>query len=149
MVFQAAGLGVPVLGRGWAQLDPKRWPIELVDDLREHQQDRPTGTRIFCEYTYGGFIIYHAPGYRVFIDDRCELFGDDFLLRFVWAKDGLNDNLYEHPAEPFAEWQAQYGSFDLALVETGGGFDQALASMPTAWEMVRGTGTATLYKKVK
>ena len=41
--------------------------------------DRPPGTRIFCEYAYGGFLIYHAPGYRVFIDDRCELFGDEFL----------------------------------------------------------------------
>lgn len=149
LLLQIAGAPVPVLGRGWAQLDPKIWPIELVAELRGHQYDRPAGTRIFCEYTYGGFIIYHAPGYRVFIDDRCELFGDDFLLKFVWTKDWLSGDMFESPAEPFAEWQAQYGSFDLALVETDGGFDRALASMPIAWERVRRTDTATLYKKTQ
>ena len=149
LVVQLIGVTVPVLGRGWAQLDPKIWPVELVGDLREHQHDRPTGTRIFCEYTYGGFIIYHAPGYRVFIDDRCELFGDEFLVRFVLTKEWLAGDVYESPAEPFAEWQAQYGAFDLALVETDGGFDRALASLPVAWEVVRRTNTATLYKKVQ
>jgi hypothetical protein len=149
LVLQWAGASVPVLGRGWAQHDPKRWPVELIPELREHQNDRPTGARIFCEYTYGGFIIYHAPGYRVFIDDRCELFGDDFLVKFVGIELELRANVYSNPAEPFAEWQAQYGSFDMALVATDGGFDRGLASMPVAWEVVRRTDTATLYKKVQ
>ena len=106
----------------------------------------PDGTRIFNEYAYGGFLIHHAPGYRVFIDDRCELFGDEFLTRFVLTKDLLGGGLYENPAEPFAEWQAEHGSFDVALVEPGGGFDVALSKIP-AWEVVRRTDTATLYRK--
>lgn len=146
LIFQAAGIGVPVLGRGWARLDPTIWPVELLPELRAHEYDRPGGTRIFDEYHYGGFLIQQTPGYRVFIDDRCELFGDQFLIRFVVTKDLLADNLYESPAQPFAEWQAEYGPFDLALVETGGGFDLALARIP-AWEVVRRTETATLYRK--
>src|SRR5262249_3407277 len=114
--------------------------------LKEHQYDRPKGTRIFCEYAYGGFLIYYCPGYRVFVDDRCELFGDDFLTHFVLSKEWLAHDLFELPAEPFAEWQAAYSPFDFALVETGGGFDHALGQIE-AWEMVRSTETATLYRK--
>ncbi len=142
------GLSVPVVGRDWAQLDPKRWPVELLPELREHQfENRETGTRIFCEYSYGGFLIQQAPGYRVFIDDRCELFGDDFLVRFVVTKSLLETNRYDHPGEPFAEWQAEYGSFDYALVESGGGFDMGLHALPNAWVELRRTDTATLYRK--
>lgn len=147
LLLQAVGAPVPILGRGWAKLDPTIWPVELLPELREHERDRPAGTRIFCEYSYGGFLIYHAPGYRVFIDDRCEVFGDKFLTEFVNTKAKLYDHEYEHPAEPFAEWQQQYGAFDLALVESGGGFDIALFEMPQAWEEVRRTETATLYRK--
>lgn len=156
IVLQAAGARVPVVGRGWATLDPAQWPVDLLPELREHEQSRPLGTRIFCEYAYGGFLIYHTPGYRVFIDDRCELFGDEFLTRFVRtraelqllvASEGAMTGEFDHPAEPFAKWQHEYGSFDLALVETGGGFDVALAELPQAWEVVRQTETATLYHK--
>lgn len=156
VLLQAAGAKVPVLGREWAKLDPAQWPVDLLPELREHENTRPLGTRIFCEYAYGGFLIYHAPGYRVFIDDRCELFGDEFLVRFVRTRaelqllvssGGLFAGEFHHPAEPFAKWQYEYGSFDLALVETGGGFDLALAELPQAWEVVRQTDTATLYRK--
>jgi hypothetical protein len=156
VVLQIAGAPIPVLGRGWARLDPTIWPVELLPELQEHQFDRPGGTRIFCEYAYGGFLIYQTPGYRVFIDDRCEVFGDEFLVKFVDAKhklqllvesDGESVDDIVHPAQPFAEWQQQYGAFDFALVETGGGFDLALAELPQAWEAIRQTETATLYRK--
>jgi hypothetical protein len=146
-LLQVVGAPVPVLGRGWARLDPAIWPVELLPDLKEHEHDRPGGTRIFCEYSYGGFLIYYTPGYRVFIDDRCEVFGDDFLWKFVLTREGLASGAYDHPAEPFAEWQSQYGAFDLAMVESGGPFDVALSQLPQAWEEVRRTETATLYRK--
>lgn len=147
LVLQALGVSAPVIGRRWARLDPTIWPVELLPELREHQHDRLGGTRIFCEYAYGGFLIYFTPGYRVFIDDRCELFGDEFLRQFVLTRAALALGAFAHPAEPFAEWQQQYGEFDLALVESGGPFDAALAQLPQAWEIVRTTDTATLYRK--
>jgi hypothetical protein len=149
LLIQAVGWTVPVIGRGWARLDPRIWPLDVLPELREHQLDRPGGAHIFCEYAYGGFIIYHAPRYRVFIDDRCELFGDRFLLNFVATKALLAANGFDHPAEPFAEWQQEYGAFDMALVESGGGFDMALAAMPNAWVEVKRTKTATLYQKLQ
>lgn len=147
ILLQATGSPVPVLGRGWARHDPTVWPVELLPELKAHQFDRPKGTRIFCEYNFGGYLIHQTPGYRVFIDDRCELFGDEFLTQYVLSKILLERHLYEHPGEPFAEWQAKYGSFDLALVQTGEAFDVALSQLE-AWEVVERTKTATLYKKV-
>jgi hypothetical protein len=134
-LLQAAGVG-----RGWAKLDPKIWPIELLPELRAHQYDRPSGTRIFCEYHFGGYLIYETPGYRVFIDDRCEVFGDAFLVQFVMAKQ-------LGPASAIDSWDKQYGPFDLALVQTGGGFDKGLEQLQPLWTLVKRTDTATLYKK--
>jgi hypothetical protein len=147
LVVQAVGLAVPIVGRGSAKLDPNIWPVEILPEVRAHQFDRPGGSHIFCEYTYGGYLILNAPGYRVFIDDRCEVFGDEFLVEFVLTKDMLKAG-FDSPAEPFAEWQAKYGAFDLALVETEGGFDVALSQIP-ARERVKRTDTASLYRKVK
>jgi hypothetical protein len=146
LFLQIVGATIPVLGRGWARLDANVWPVELLPELRANERTRPRGTRIFNEYAYGGFLIQQCPGYRVFIDDRCELFGDEFLVQFVQTRGQLQLGLYDDPAEPFAEWQAQFGSFDFALVETGGGFDVALARIP-AWEVIRRTETAALYRR--
>jgi hypothetical protein len=146
-LIQASGANWPVVGRGWAQLDSTIWPVELVPELRAHQHDRPGGTRIFNEYAYGGFLIHQAPGYRVFIDDRCELFGDEFLVQFVTTRWRLAIRDYDDPVEPFAAWQAAYAAFDLALVETEGGFDVGLSQIPD-WQLVRRTETASLYRKI-
>jgi hypothetical protein len=145
-LIQVVGWPVPILGRGWAVLDARIWPVDLLPELRDHQYDRPRGTRIFNEYAYGGILIQQTPGYRVFIDDRCELFGDEFLTNFVQSKVRIERGDYDHPGEPLAEWQAGYGTFDLALVETAGGFDEAFSSLP-GWQVIRRTPTATLYKR--
>ncbi|MSR53586.1 MAG: hypothetical protein EXS09_09910 [Gemmataceae bacterium] len=145
LVLQATGTALPVLGRGWARHDPTIWPVELLPELKAHQYDRPQGTRIFCEYNFGGYLIHQTPGYRVFIDDRCELFGDTFLVEYVWTKQMLKEGLC-NPAEPFAVWQFEYGPFDFALVEPDAGFDLALSCIQ-AWEEVKRTKTAVLYRK--
>ena len=146
-ILQVAGLSVPVMGRGWARLDPAVWPVELLPELQAHQYDRPGGTRLFNAYPYGGFLIQKTPGYRVFIDDRCELYGDDFLVHFVAVQAALESRLDDIGGEDFLVWQIEYGRFDFALVETGGGFDRYFDRMPDAWEIVRRTGTATFYRK--
>lgn len=144
LVLQWFRVPVPVIGHGWARLDPKVWPLELVEDLRAHENDsdRP---KIFNEYTFGGFLIYHAPGYRVFVDDRCELFGDDWLAEFVLA--GSTPD-YQTVAEYLREWQRVYGPFDFALTSNGSHFDACLRQSPY-WEMIRPTETANFYRRRK
>ncbi len=140
LLVQAAGVAVPLVGSGWAKLDPGYWPTELTDTLKRYEPRSPSGGRLFNEYIDGGFVIYHAPGYRVFVDDRCELFGDDWLVRFVEA--GAGD-----PTAAMASWESEYGRFDFALTRTGSGFDRYFHGRPAEWERIEGTATAAFYRR--
>jgi hypothetical protein len=134
-VLQATGTRVPLVGAGWVRLDPQRWPVEVLDSIRAHGGPR---ARVFCECEFGGFLIYHAPGYRVFFDDRFELYGADMLREFVRAG-------AEGTADRMAEWQSQYGRFDAALVRPGGGFDRYFRRRPDEWVLIAEGGAARFY----
>ena len=138
VVLQLAGVRVPVLGRGWATLDRRYWPVDLLPELRAYERDRPEGTPIFNEMLFGGFLIYHTPGLRVFIDDRCELYGDDGLLAYA-------DALKRDPAQ-VDRWARDYG-FELALTATGSAFDRYLRRA-SGWAPVRETEVASLYRRL-
>jgi hypothetical protein len=141
LVLQLTRVAVPVVGHGWARLDPATWPVQLIDELQARQHERPGGTRIFNEYPYGGFIIYYAPGFKVFADDRCELFGDE------WLSDFLDAPLLD-PAEHVKLWEKEYGPFDYALVynQPGPGFLEYFQKADE-WEEVKRCETAVLFKR--
>jgi hypothetical protein len=87
---QAAGVELPVVGRHWAVLNPQYWPVELrpqlqayVDECRKRNPERQPC--IFNDMLYGGYLIRYVPDLKVFLDDRCELYGDAFLEK-VCAK---------------------------------------------------------------
>ena len=134
-VVQAAGIAVPVVGRGWARFDPARWPMELLPTLEAIDRSSPDGAGIFNDLNFGGFLIDHTPRLRVFVDDRCSVYGGDYLQAYDRAR-------REDPAR-IDRWQRQYG-FRYALVETGGRFDRYLAAGP--WTLVGRTEAATLYQ---
>ena len=133
--LQVAGARVPVLGRGWARLDPKIWPVDLLTELGEAAA-RGKHPHFFNDYPLGAFLIYHAPGARVFVDDRCELYGDEWLTRF--------DRAERDPVELW-RWLSAY-RIDYALVRTGSGFDRAFGARD-GWSIVRRVDAATLYRK--
>jgi hypothetical protein len=135
--LQVRQVRVPAVGHGWARLDPAYWPVELLPTLRAYQDGQPAGTPIFNEYLYGGFLIYQTPGFRVFVDDRCELYGDKWLQEYVRAE-------WQDTAEHFRKWEATYPAFALALTRTGSGFDEYLAAS-RQWRPIQHTETATLY----
>jgi hypothetical protein len=138
LALQIARVPLPGAGREWARLDPQLWPLELKDELAKAEHGRPGGTPIFNEYNLGGFLIYYHPGFRVFVDDRCELYGPEWLLYFVQAE-------HQDTAGHFAKWEEKYGTFDHALVRPGSGFDDYFRSQ--GWvEIGRGEG-AVLYKR--
>jgi hypothetical protein len=137
-LLQTAGVKLPVLGRGWAQLDPTLWPVDLLPELRAYERAHSPGTPIFNQMLFGGFLIYHTPGLRVVIDDRCELYGDEYLLVFGRAHDPSLNQLNQ--------WAQQYG-FDQALTVTGSPFDYNLRQ-DRAWRVVRETPAATLHERL-
>ena len=135
-LLQIGGVRLPVIGRGWARFDPAECPVELEQTLDKINRSSAKGARIFNDMNFGGFLIYHAPHLRVFIDDRCPLYGTEFLLAYDHAR-------REDPAQ-IDLWRRQYG-FDYALVETGRQFDRYLSGSP-GWTQVQSSSAATLYR---
>ena len=127
--LQAGGVRVPVVGAGWARFPESEWPLALVPTLKQEAGDR-TDIPIFNEYEFGGFLIFFAPEYRPFVDDRCEVFGGPWLAEFVAA--GAGD-----PSAAMAKWQAEYPRFDHALTRPGSGFDRYFERHPGWEEMAR------------
>jgi hypothetical protein len=139
LILEASHVSVPLLGHGWAELDPDYWPTELRADLERYERSLPAGTPIFNEYLYGGFLIYYTPGFKVLVDDRCELYGDRWLQDYVRAES-------QGPAQRIDDWQQRYRRFDLAVTRTGSGFDQYFATAKD-WASIRRTPTASLYER--
>ncbi|MFC1622289.1 hypothetical protein ACFL13_02845 [Patescibacteria group bacterium] len=56
----------------WQAADIKRWsarygyPYEKVQELKQN----PTEGNIFNSYDWGGYLIWHLPGYKTFVDGR-------------------------------------------------------------------------------
>ncbi len=137
MTIQLAGLQLPLIGRGWARFDADRWPVAMLPQLDDLNRTANDGDPIFNDLNFGGFLIYHTPRLRVFIDDRCSLYGADFLVAYDIAR--------RHDPAQIDRWQQQYG-FRLALVESGGQFDRYMAASP-AWDLVVRTTPAALYQR--
>ena len=136
VVLQTAQVPVPLIGRGWAGPDRSRFPVELVPEIEQINAAADPNEPIFNDLNFGGFVIFHAPRMRVFIDDRCALYGTEFLTAYEDAR--LN-----HPGELDA-WQRKYG-FRYALVQTGLRFDGHLKRSPE-WTQLKRTPSATLYQ---
>jgi hypothetical protein len=139
LLLQVERIPVPVMGHGWARLDPTYWPVELLPTLAAYQNSREGGTPIFNEYLHGGFLIYQTPGFRVFVDDRCELYGDQWLKDYVQAEEAETEKYVK-------EWERTYPEFDLALTRTGSGFDVYFATSRD-WVLVQQSEAATLYRR--
>jgi hypothetical protein len=139
-VLQVSRTAVPVIGHGWAMHDDKQWPVEVLPALKEYEPKPgdPKNKLFNAGYIDGGFVIYHAPGYKVFVDDRCELFGGAWLVEFV--------NAHANPASALAKWEAQYGPFDFALTRTDTPFDDWFKSSEE-WKAEKVTPTATFYRR--
>jgi len=140
--LQMARVPVPVIGSGWARHDPELWPVELLDTLKANEPEPGAPNKLFNDYIDGGFVIFHAPGYKVFVDDRCEVFGGPWLLAFVNAGNAAK----ETTAASIAAWQKQFGRFDFALTRTNSGFEDYFRTAPD-WVCLKRTDTAAFYKR--
>ena len=130
---------VPVVGAGWARHDPSQWPVGLLDVIQANEPKTGEPNKIFTDYAIGGFIIFHAPGYKVFVDDRCELFGGPWLLDFVKASQKGAD-------KAIPRWEATYGHFNFALTTSDTPFDDYFRTSPD-WDCLKRTETAAFYKR--
>ena len=125
---------LPSTAQKWVKLDGTHWPIEILPELLAIEKSRPSGTPIFNDMLFGGFLIYHTPGFRVFIDDRCELYGDEFMVKYIKA-DGSD----------FETWTKTY-RYDLALLSPDSNYRKYFEGNPD-WRVVKSGPSAVLYQK--
>jgi hypothetical protein len=136
LLMQGTGLHLPILGRGWVTEDASRWPVDLLPELENLSETSEQPVPIFNDKLYGGYVIYHLPQMRVFVDDRCELYGNQFLHAYAEAERSRPERL--------SEWQTQWG-FKLVLTEKGSQFDRYLQGREEWNELKRGA-SAVLYE---
>jgi hypothetical protein len=143
LLVQAAGWQIPVIGRGWVCLSADYWPADLADDLRwlepASEQDRITGAvRILNDMLFGGYLIFHAPQVRVFIDDRCELYGQAFLEEYAQAE--------RYQPQRLETWAEQW-DIGYVLTRRGGSFDSYLRHRTDIWLVLSEGKSAVLFRR--
>jgi hypothetical protein len=63
-----------------------KFPKQAVDFVLAHKPPQP----IYNEYVWGGYLIWKLyPNYRVYIDGRADVYGDDLLKEFLVIHDGM------------------------------------------------------------
>jgi hypothetical protein len=126
---------LPLIGAGWARPTPRVWPAELIEPLTAYAEEHRDGTPVFNEPILGGFLIYKFPTLRVFIDGRCELYGEEFLQDFVAA--------WRDPSR-VGRWQEEFG-FHAALIEAGSPLRNYFDSSDQ-WRLVAESPAAAFYR---
>lgn len=137
LLLQFTAVPIPILGHQWAHFDRAYWPVDLVAELRQLDRDSPEKIRIFNEYRFGGFLIFYTPRLEVFVDDRCELYGREFL-------ETLDHAQQEDPLQ-LEVWATRYG-IQYALTVTNSPLDRYLQGA-CGWTLIKRTQAATLYRR--
>lgn len=141
---------VPVIGSGWARLDPDFIPVELNAEMQRYAASMPPGTRVFNDANLGGYLIYHTPSLKIFMDDRCELYGDATIAYY-------SETMGLPPAQlgpRFEDWATRL-KFERALVmidpkgEAKPPLEEYLSSQPGRWREVARAKRAAIYERVK
>lgn len=148
LALQVSGRTVPVVGHGWARLDPNFVPVDMNDYVMKFV-DRPD-VRLFNDANLGGYLIYHAPHVKIFMDDRCELYGDDWIKHY-------SDTLGLPPEElgrEFERWAGLY-QFTHAFIQTNppekekSSIERYLTGHPEKWREVQRGKRAVVFERVR
>ena len=90
----------------------------------------------------GGFVIYHAPTLKVFMDDRCELYGDTGIRDYI-------DMASEHP-EHIRDWLKRAPRpIDWLLVQPDSPMAKWLVEQAGEFREIGRCETAVLFEVVK
>lgn len=148
--LQVLRVEAPVVGSGWARLDPDFIPSDMTQEVTEYAASVPPGTPIFNDANLGGYLIYHAPTLKIFMDDRCELYGDDWIRAY-------SDTLGSAPEQlgPVFETWAEHYKFERAFVMTNPpsqdkpSIERYLLSVPHKWREVSRGKRAVMFERVQ
>jgi len=117
-----------------AYFDEKRFPVEAAQVIADREIREP----IFCPDLWGGYLIYRLyPQNKVFVDDRHDLYGDDFFkdyLKIVFVQPDWSKLLDEQHV-------------DWILVQENSSLGTILKQTPQ-WIVVHEDTTAVLFRRL-
>jgi hypothetical protein len=148
--LQANKVAMPLIGHGWARLDPNFVPVDINDSVRHYAASVPEGTRVFNDANLGGYLIYHTPSLKIFMDDRCELYGDDWIKAYSDAMGWPPEKL----GPEFERWAAEF-HFDRAFIMTSPpekekpSIEKYLLGHPEKWREVARGKRAVMFERVR
>ncbi len=118
-----------------ANFNADKFPLRAVEFLAQHP---PTGP-IFTTDAWGGYVIYRVwPNQRVVVDDRHDMYGSEYMKRYLKIVDGNWD------------WQQQLQATGArsALVPTTSAIGSLLRLTPE-WRLVYDDGQALLFERIQ
>ena len=148
LALQVSARPVPVIGSGWARLDPNFTPVDLNTYVKEYV-DRPD-SRTFNDANLGGYLIYYAPHAKIFMDDRCELYGDDWIKAYSDTLGLPPDDL----GREFERWREKF-QFDRAFIMTNppekekSSIERYLLDHPEKWREAARGKRAAIFERVQ
>jgi len=117
-----------------AYFDDKRFPVEAAEVLAQRDIRQP----LFSLDYWGGYLIYRlSPQTKVFVDDRHDLYGDQFI------KDYLKVTL----VQPDWEKVLDEKHVNWVLMPTGSSLTNVM-KLTRRWTVVHEDGTAVLFERL-
>lgn len=121
-----------ITGRSFGGPRRGAWPFELKPAIEAAVRAAGPGAPILNDMVLGGFLSYEVPQARIFGDDRCELYGDEFLRNWTTGS-----------ADWFARWVAEY-DIRIAVARRGSAIDAYLRATPE-WRLASSEASTTLF----
>jgi len=116
-----------------AYFDGKRFPVEAAEVIVQRDVREP----IFCPDQWGGYLIYRLyPQTKVLVDDRHDLYGDQFFKDYLKV-------VFVQP-----DWQKVLDErhVDWVLMQKNSSPGTILGQTP-GWRLIHGDGTAVLFHR--
>lgn len=143
-ILQFANVSIPIIGDGWARISKYSVPIDITNTIQKSIRNLGSNQHIYNDANLGGYMTYFHPGVPIFMDDRCELYGDEWMQNYF-------DTTTKRPHQ-IETWVTQYG-IKYALVQSNPDkplvLESYLSSSPY-WQIVpEGRGeSAVLYQRL-
>jgi hypothetical protein len=116
-----------------AYFDDKRFPVEAAEVIARRDVREP----IFCPDLWGGYLIYRLyPQTKVLVDDRHDLYGDQFFedyLKVVFVQPEWSKVLDE-----------KHGNWVLVQKNSSLG---TILGLTSGWKLIHEDGTAVLFHR--
>jgi hypothetical protein len=116
-----------------AYFDNKRFPVEAAEVIAQRDIREP----IFCPDLWGGYLIYRLyPQTKVLVDDRHDLYGDQFFEDYLQV-------VFVQP-----EWRKVLDEkrVNWVLVQRNSSLGTILG-LTSGWKLIHEDGTAVLFHR--